>query len=333
MPRSFARAVPWRGAPLSQLAVASVLAVACGNPAPPTAPAPSTDPDGAPEARTFTVGMSQCNLGEPWRVQMNADLAEAASRHPELRMVFKDAQNDTLRQRSHVEEFVAQAVDLLIISPKEAEPLTEPVAGAFRAGIPVVVLDRAVLGDEFTCFIGGDNRAIGRAAGEWIARRLGGTGRVVELKGLTTTIPAADRNEGFREAIAGTDIEVIFESDMKWLEPEARKEMESALSRFDDIDLVYAHNDPGAHGAWLAAQAAGRADDIVFIGIDALPHEGVAYVRQGILGATFQYPTGGAEAIDVALRILRGEDVPRTIVLGSRVFTGENVDSGGTPIP
>ncbi|MCS7065429.1 MAG: substrate-binding domain-containing protein, partial [Fimbriimonadales bacterium] len=257
--------------------------------------------------KVYTIGMSQCNLGEPWRVQMNADIKAAAEKHPELKVIFKDAQNDSLVQRAHVEEFISQGVDLIIISPKEAQPLTEPVAKAYDAGIPVIVLDRAVLGDKYTCFIGADNRKIGKAAGEWLVKRLNGKGKVVELKGLMTSTPGQDRHAGFREAIRGSQIEVIFEADMKWLEPNARKEMESALARFDKIDAVYAHNDPGAHGAYLAAKAAGREKGMIFIGIDALPHEGIAYVRQGILDATFQYPTGGAEAIEVALKILKGE--------------------------
>jgi ribose transport system substrate-binding protein len=244
-------------------------------------------------------------------------------------VVFKDAQNDTLQQRSHVEEFVSAGVDLIIISPKEAAPLTEPVAKAMEAGIPVIVLDRRLLGANFTCFIGADNKKIGHAAGEWIAKKLGGKGKLVELKGLMTSTPGQDRDSGFREAIAGTGIEVIFEADMKWLEPEARKEMESALSRFGKIDCVYAHNDPGAHGAYLAAQAAGREKEMIFIGIDALPQEGVAYVQQGVLDATFQYPTGGAEAIDAALKILQKEPVPKEITLGSRVFDKECVAQGG----
>jgi ribose transport system substrate-binding protein len=280
----------------------------------------------------YTIGMSQCNLGEPWRVQMNADIRAAAAQHPELKVVFNDAQNDTLKQRAQVEEFVGSKVDLLIISPKEAQPLTEPVARAYEAGIPVIVLDRAVLGDKFTCFIGADNKKIGKAAGQWIAKKLGGKGKVVELKGLMTSIPGQDRHSGFREGIAGTDIEVIFEADMKWLEPDARKEMESALSRFDHIDLVYAHNDPGAHGAYLAAKAAGR-DGILFVGIDALPQEGVAYVKQGILDATFRYPTGGAEAIDTALKFFKGETVPKKIVLGTRLFDKSNVAAGGEALP
>ena len=120
---------------------------------------------------------------------------------------------------------------------------------------------------------------------------------------------------------------------MKWLEPNARQEMESALARFDKIDLVYAHNDPGAHGAYLAAKAAGREKEMKFVGIDALPQEGVMYVKQGILDATFQYPTGGAEAIDTAVKILKGEKVPKEITLGSRLFTKQNVDQGGEALP
>jgi ribose transport system substrate-binding protein len=293
------------------------------------APAPADAASGGPRWR---IGMSQCNLGEPWRVQMDADVRAAAAAHPELEVVFKDAQNDTLKQRAHVEELVAAGVDVILISPKEAAPLTEPVARAMAAGIPVVVLDRRVLEDRYTTFVGADNVAIGRAAGEWLAKTLGGRGKVVELQGLMTSTPAQDRHRGFREGIAASGIEVVLAADMKWLEPDARREMESALARFAEIDAVYAHNDPGAHGAYLAARAAGRDQEMLFVGIDALPHEGVMYVKQGILDATFQYPTGGREAVDAALAILRGETPPREITLGSRVFTADNVDAGGEPL-
>ena len=116
---------------------------------------------------------------------------------------------------------------------------------------------------------------------------------------------------------------------MKWLEPNARKEMESALARFEKIDVVYAHNDPGAHGAYLAAKSAGRESTILFVGIDALPHEGQMYVRQGILGASFEYPTGGKNAVETALDILNGKKVAKEITLPSRVFTKENIERGG----
>jgi ribose transport system substrate-binding protein len=96
---------------------------------------------------------------------------------------------------------------------------------------------------------------------------------------------------------------------------------------------VFAHNDPGAHGAYLAAQAAGREKEMAFVGIDGLPQEGVAYVKQGILSATFEYPTGGAEAIDTALKILKGEKVPKEIVLGTRLYDQSNIAVGGAVLP
>jgi len=283
----------------------------------------------------WVIGMSQCNLGEPWRVQMDADVRAAAESHTNLRVIFKDAQNNSLTQRAQVEEFVEQGVDLLIISPKEAAPLTAPVAAAYQGGIPVIVLDRAVQGDQYTTFIGADNVRIGREAGTWIREALHGRGKIVELKGLMTSTPGQDRNRGFLEGLAldrNPGLEVVFTGEMQWLEPNARREMESALATHGDIDAVYAHNDPGGHGAWLAARAAGREHEMLFVGIDALPHEGQQYVAQGILDATFLYPTGGAEAIETALAILEGREVPKKIVLGTRLFTTENVAAGGQPI-
>lgn len=317
------------------IALTAMVLAGCGGSveAPKPAEAPGASSVAPAEAgKKPVIGMSQCNLGEPWRVQMDADIRAAAAEAPALDVVFKDAQNDTLKQVAHVEEFINQGIDLLIISPKEAAPLTEPIARAYKAGIPVIVLDRAVLGDQFTMFIGADNKKIGEAAGRWINQKLGGQGKVVELMGLMTTIPAHDRNSGFRKGIEGSAIEIIFEADMQWLQPNAQKEMESALARFDKIDLVYGHNDPAAYGAYLAAKAAGRENDILFVGIDGLGHEGQAYVKQGILDATFEYPTGGKEAIAFAHKILAGEDVPRNVVVSSRVFTPENIDQGGAPL-
>ncbi len=321
------------------LHAAALLALAalpsCGKSSPSGSAAGARKHAGTPDD-PFIIGMSQCNLGEPWRVQMNADIRHAASPFPNVKLLFKDAQNDSLTQRAHVEEMVAQGVDVLIISPKEAAPLTQPVAEAYKKGIPVIVLDRAVLGEEYTMFIGADNKKIGREAGKWAVKALGGKGKIVELQGLMTSTPGQDRHQGFREGLdlaTNKDIEVVFVADMAWLEPNARKEMASALSTQKEIDLVYAHNDPGAHGAYLAAKEAGREKSMKFIGIDALPQEGIQYVKRGILDATFSYPTGGAEAIDAAAKLLRGEKVEKKLVLGTRLHTRDNIASGGQPIP
>ncbi len=96
-------------------------------------------------------------------------------------------------------------------------------------------------------------------------------------------------------------------------------QMEAALAAHADIDLVYAHNDPMAIGAYLAAKAKGRDSTIKFIGIDGLPglDGGRQAVADGKLAATFVYPTGGKEAVEIAVKILQGDSVPHRITLES----------------
>jgi ribose transport system substrate-binding protein len=201
-----------------------------------------------------------------------------------------------------------------------------------EAGIPVIVLDRRLTGDKFTTFIGADNYLIGQGAGKWLVKHLNNKGKVVELQGMMSTDPAQKRHKGFQDAIKGSGLELVFTADMRWDQSQAKSEMESAMARAPQIDAVYAHNDPGAYGAFLAAQQAGRAQGITFVGIDALPSEGVAFVQQGSLAASFQYPTGGAEAIETALKILNGEKVEKEMVLSSKYFTKENAGQGGAPL-
>ena len=123
-------------------------------------------PEGGIEAKdSYLVGMSQANQGEPWRQAMNDQIAAAAEAHPELEVVFADAAQDNAQQVADVENFLSQGIDLLIISPNEAAPLTDVVASACAEGVPVIVLDRKVEGDQFTMWIGADNVLIGQEAG------------------------------------------------------------------------------------------------------------------------------------------------------------------------
>ncbi len=282
----------------------------------------------------WMIGYSQCNRAEPWRQQMDADIEAHTAEHPEIKLIMKDAQNESFRQIAHVKEFISQEVDVLIISPKDTS-LTQVVAEAHQAGIPVIVLDRAVEGDQFTCFIGSDNRKIGAEVGKWVVERLGGKGNVVELQGLASSVPSGHRSEPFRAALEGTEIEIIFAADMEWLSELAREKMLAALQRNPEpnsIQLVYGANDPAAIAAFNAARDLGREEEMIFVGVDALPHEGIEAVKNGILDATFLYPNGADVAIDSAVKIHAGETVPNEIVLGTRLYTPENVEQGGLPL-
>ena len=127
-----------------------------------------------------------------------------------------------------------------------------------------------------------------------------------------------ERSKGFRQGIDDhPSIKVIYEQDGAWLRRKGREIMENALQRFDQIDLIYGHNDPMAIGAYIAAKNAKRFKKTFFIGIDGLPgaEGGVQAVLNGELNATFLYPTGGKKAIEIANDILSGKKTPKTITL------------------
>ena len=278
----------------------------------------------------WRIGFSQVTTIEPWRVQFNKDIKAEAAKHPEVELLISDGEDRTEKQVADVENFITQQVDALLVSPKESAGLTGVVEKAIDAGIPVFVLDRNVDTDRYTQFIGGDNVLIGRAAGEHAVKLLGGPGQakgnVVEIWGNPGTQPAHDRHDGFHEF---TDkepgiVNLLDQQSADWKQDKAYDVMATALRNHEDIALVYGHNDPMAYGAYLAAKDAGRERDILFFGIDALPNEGVRWVADGELAATFLYATPGAEGLRQAIKYLGGEKVEKTITLPTMVVTKDN---------
>ena len=279
----------------------------------------------------YVIGMSQCNLGEPWRVAMNDQIAMAAEKHPEFEVIFADAAQDNSKQIADIENFVQMGVDLIITSPNEATPLTNAVSAAYDAGIPVILLDRKIDGDKYTQFIGADNVDMGRIAGEYIADTLlPDGGKVCEIKGLEGTSGGIDRDNGFREGIKKNDkIEIVAVNNADWLREKAITVAEEMLPTNDDIDLFLALNDPMAEGAYIAAKNAGREGDILFVGFDGLPTPdgGIRSVMDGRLSMTQVYPTGGAEAIESAYQLLvEGKELDKTLTLTSEIVTPDNAE-------
>ena len=288
----------------------------------------------------YVIGMSQCNLGEPWRVAMNDQIAMAAEKHPEFEVIFADAAQDNSKQIADIENFVQMGVDLIITSPNEATPLTNAVSAAYDAGIPVILLDRKIDGDKYTQFIGADNVDMGRIAGEYVADTLlPDGGKVCEIKGLEGTSGGIDRDNGFREGIKKNDkIEIVAVNNADWLREKAITVAEEMLQTNDEIDLFLALNDPMAEGAYIAAKNAGREGDILFVGFDGLPTPdgGIRSVMDGRLSMTQVYPTGGAEAIESAYQLLvEGKELDKTLTLTSEIVIPDNAEEllekfGGT---
>ena len=263
--------------------------------------------------------MSQANKGEPWRQAMNDQIAAAAKAHPEFEVVFADAAQNNAKQVADVENFIQQGIDLLIISPNEAAPLTDVVAKAFDKGIPVIVLDRKVNGEKYTMWIGADNKLIGKKAGEFAAKWCKDNNfapcNVLEIRGLEGATPAKERGDGFREGSAGNaDVKIIASQNADWLREKAIPVSQAMFAANPEFNVVYAHNDPMGEAAIISAQNA-KIDmsKKIVIGIDGLPTPdgGIRSVMEGRLSETFVYPTGGAEAIDWASRSLKKVPKPK----------------------
>ncbi|TIV42805.1 MAG: sugar ABC transporter substrate-binding protein, partial [Mesorhizobium sp.] len=193
--------------------------------------------------KKWKIGFSQVTTIEPWRAQFNKDIIAEAARHPEVELIITDGEDKTEKQVADVENLIRQEVDALLVSPKESAGLTGVVQQAIDAKIPVFVLDRNVDTKDYTQFVGGDNKLIGRAAGEYAVELLGGKG----------TQPAHDRHDGFHEF---TDKEpgikyLLDQQSGDWKQDQAYNIMANALKTNEKIDLVYGHNDPMAYGAYL----------------------------------------------------------------------------------
>lgn len=274
----------------------------------------------------FRIGVAQCS-DDSWRHKMNDEILREAMFYDGVAVEIRSAGDDNRKQAEDVRYFMDKGVDLLIISANEAAPMTPVVEEAYQKGIPVILIDRKILSDKYTAYIGADNYEIGRAVGNYIASSLQGKGNVVELTGLGGATPAMERHQGFMAAISNfPDIKLIDKADAAWESGPAEVEMDSMLCRHPKIDAVYAHNDRIAPGAYRAAKKVGREKEMLFVGIDALPGKGngLELVLDSVLNATFIYPTNGDKVIQLAMNILEKKPYPRETVMNTAVVDHTN---------
>jgi ABC-type sugar transport system substrate-binding protein len=292
-----------------------------------------------PQAFEFLIGVSLANLTEPWRINMNAEIKAQAAAYEDLRVVFADAADSSDRQIQDVKKLLDSGIDLLIISPTDAEALTPVVANAYNEHhTPVILLDRSVIGYDYSLFIGPDNRLIGKEVGQYVAELLGGKGgNVMELLGRAGSPPVTDRILGFREAIShAKNIRIVGTINADWLRDKAEDELTAWLRTRPTVDVIFAQNDDMAFGAYRAAKRLGITG-IKLVGIDGLPGSegGIEMVKNGIFSATFTCPTGGREAVIYAMDVLhRAEGIPKKMILRTTLLTKETIAKGAlSPTP
>ena len=264
------------------------------------------------EETKYRIGVSQCS-NDDWRTKMNEEIQREIMFHPEATVEIRSADDSNEKQIADIRYFADNGFDIIIAAPNEADAITPVIEEVYDAGIPVIVFDRNINGDSYTAYQGVDNVGIGKSAADYARHLLPDGGNVIEIHGLAGSTPAVGRHEGFAKEAELKGMNIIASAYGNWNYEDAAIKVDSLLNIYEDVDLIYAHNDRMAIAASDVARKHGK--DIRIIGIDAAPEIGIKAVADSVIDATFLYPTEGYRIIRTALNILNGRPYEREKIL------------------
>lgn len=280
------------------------------------------------DKRKITIGFSQSiSEDDSWRKSMDNTMKVEASLHPEIDLHISIANVNTKKQIRDIEKMIENHVDVLIVAPLGSDSIVPVIEKAYKKGIPVIIVDRKVNTSNYTSFLGADNVEVGHIAGKYIVSSSKAHANILEIKATTDISPSVERSLGFKQIIdhysniSKTSISALNLASIN-------NDFIRVLDSMPKIDYVFAFNDNIALQAWEVAKRKGRENNIKFIGIDGLndPNGGIQAVKEGKLAATILYPTGGSEAIKLAIKLANKEIVPKNIVLNTILIDSLNAD-------
>ena len=305
---------------ISTLVASLIALVACSKQGPDTGPGGTTgSPVASPGA--VTIGLSISTMNNPFFVALR-DGAQAEAKAVGINLITVDAQNDPAKQIAGVEDLIQKKVPVILLNPTDSDAVANVVKEATAAGIKVISLDRAVNGAEVSSHIASDNAAGGRMVGEFLLKKLGGKGNLVELEGIPGSSAARERGKGFDSAIAGeTGVKLVAKQPANFDRAQGLTVMENILQGTKDIQAVFAQNDEMALGAERAISEAGL-KNVDIVGFDATP-DAVAAVKAGKLAATVQQKPEliGKIGVDTAELLIQGKPVDRNIPVPLALIT------------
>ena len=275
--------------------------------------------------KKYVIGLGQPNLEHPYRVGGTNRAKEWAKAHPEVELVIVDGRRNSATQLAGLEDLLTRGVDALVISPNDSNALSAIAGEAKAKKVPLIVFDRElkVPESDYAAFIGADNVAMGRVAGDYIVKQTGGKGVVIQLEGTQGASATTDRKTGFEEVAKQHPQIKVFSYVGDYRMNEAVKAMEDALVAHPDVVAVFAHNDTMALAAGKVLAEHGK-KDIPIVGMDGAK-EGCDGIKSGQMSASVQYPTMFPEALDITMKVLKGESVPKRTMLQTPLITKNNL--------
>jgi len=276
---------------------------------------------------TKTIGVIYWSLNNNFMVFLKNNIeAECAALGYET--IPLDSRSSTVTELSNVEDLISRNVDAVILVPMDSEASSNAVVLLNNAGIPVITVDRSTSSGEVITSIATDNYAGGKTAGEFTVKQLEGKGKVVILRGTLGTDLENQRFTGFKDAIAGTEIEVVSEQSANFDRTTAFNTIENILQANPDINLVYAENDEMCLGVAKALESANRSD-IMVVGFDGAVETLEAIKAGKVTGTVFQqFALIGKLSVDIFDQYFKGEtaDIENPMAVPCEFASMENVD-------
>ncbi|HEX2722042.1 MAG TPA: ABC transporter substrate-binding protein [Gemmatimonadaceae bacterium] len=279
---------------------------------------------------SYVVGFSQMESNNPWRIAQTKSLRDEAAKRG-VSLVVTDAQGQTAKQVSDVEDLIARRVNVILLAPREFQGLTPALQAAKKAGIPVILVDReaaGTAGEDFVTFLGSNFVEQGRRAADWLAKASGGKAEIVELTLTPGSSVARDRAAGFKEEIAKyPGMHIIASQTGDASRAKGQAVMENLVQSLGKkITAVYAHNDEMALGAIQALKDAGRkpGTDVTIVSVDG-EKAALEAIQRGELAATVESnPRFGPLAFETIEKLRAKQTIPTKILLTDRLFDKTN---------
>jgi ribose transport system substrate-binding protein len=295
---------------------------------------PADEPDEATDDEELVVGIANFRLDSAYFILLEEAIRDEAGSLGH-RVISTDAQQDAAKLASDVEDMIAQGVDGVVLQASPLETVPAVTEALDAAGIPLVLVNRRLPDDTYASWIGADNAAMGANAGEYIAERLGGEGRLVILSGGPEDNPVGNaRREGVEDAVSGADVEVVRAPGFgDWTEDGGFSLMSDMLVSHDQIDAVFCENDGMCLGALRAIEDAGRADEMFLVGVDGLEEalEAIAAGGPYAGSALNDADAIGRRGLQHLVAVLGGESVERDVELPGPLITADNLDEYYNP--
>lgn len=273
-----------------------------------------------------TIAFAQDTLGNDFRKAQVYEVRDEAAKYPDIKFIYSDAKGQTSLLIRQIKGFIESKADLIVIGTNDEKAVVPIISKAYKSGIPVIILDRGIQGNGYTTFINSDNIKIGTIGAQYIAKRLNGKGKVLLFEGIQTADVTKLRSKGFLDEIRKHKGISVIKRTGNYLRKDAIIEMEKLIASGEKIDAVFSESDSMISGVRSAMEHHDLdPSKIIMVGCD-YTSEAREAIRNGTQSGSVLFPLGGKKSVETAVKIFKGERVPKHIVIPVKLITKENVE-------